>query len=592
MREKLKNTLCGILIAGLAVFAACNNEEASVSGKGSTGDETSTAESAEAKKEPVNTTTVCFDMGEEAVADGVLYYIDSGKLFKTDKNVYKPEMLIEKADSFCICEDKIYYTHTGDSNGKTGYYSADKDGSGPELFYSADEGEEVLMKREGKLYIYATGEENKLFVAEPGGASKEYLTSLYSILGCTGDGRVYFLDNSSYEVETLCCYDTVKAETKIVFEKELFYNRVFKYGDNMFFTVPEESRAYSGITVYKINRKTGAGDVYMKIKTDVKCSFIKCFDGMIFYQDYDIKNPGFKTYAASVKDKKVICFENLNCKLYEQHDHRSTVMRGDCGDVVYDRREEKLKVMKNVPADSTELRYCDSDFCLWNSADSAVVEKPELSDDFPESEAFKVKLSEEVPDGEYITAKKYIYNVENEIIEVPQINLDSDDARAVNNAIYRLLPDNICGSCYRYRVFDKYLTLFTAMKQENQTYRYNIYTFELDTGKLLDKDAVIALVADDKEDFKKALVDEHKNLQRPTFESGVTDFEAEVLNTVKKNTHDYEITDDDINDFTDSIDADEFDLGYYGDNTVICAAGFISSAGGTPDEHIFDFSYK
>jgi hypothetical protein len=91
---------------------------------------------------------------------------------------------------------------------------------------------------------------------------------------------------------------------------------------------------------------------------------------------------------------------------------------------------------------------------------------------------------------------------------------------------------------------------------------------------------------------KKALINEHKKLQRPVFESEVTDFEAEVLNTGQKTTPDYKITDREINELMDSIDADEFELGYYGDNTVICAARFISCLGGTSDEHIFDFSYK
>lgn len=91
---------------------------------------------------------------------------------------------------------------------------------------------------------------------------------------------------------------------------------------------------------------------------------------------------------------------------------------------------------------------------------------------------------------------------------------------------------------------------------------------------------------------KKALINEHKKLQRPVFESEVTDFEAEVLNTGQKTTPDYKITDREINELMDSIDADEFELGCYGDNTVICAARFISCLGGTSDEHIFDFSYK
>lgn len=215
----------------------------------------------------------------------------------------------------------------------------------------------------------------------------------------------------------------------------------------------------------------------------------------------------------------------------------------------------------------------------------------ELSDQLPDKNDFYTTALSS-PDNEYLRLKKIVFGNYG-IVRIPEITLDSEDAAKINSELSELEKSSY-GVYYKSELPEHYLTFYTGSASENCVRSYQLYTLDVDTGKQLDNDEIVALITDDRDGFYAKLEEHAKDLQREIYEHSLSDLEQEnediSFNTAESAGQ--SITDEMVEEAFEDNWLDSVVLGYLGNGKVLCVAPFKHLAGAGGSTHIFEFDYN
>lgn len=460
-----------------------------------------------------------------------------------------------------------------------------------------------LLKRDGLIYY----QEGKQIYSYDINTCQKTVLLKDNIVSCyAAENKIYYLSNSQTDDKfdnngVLKYYDLNSKDSGILYNENINKCNFNKTGSDIFFWTTNKEDYTQCAKVYKVNKKDNSVDHIKTIQTEGELYFNACYDNILVYQEFDNKNCVFSTNALLLTDGTIKTDKNANIQLISSNNPNShavgnpdpCVLRDEAGDnnFYFDIKSGKLKNVDNV-SDSkiTFIYYCDGENCIIqkNGSDKFVAETLKLSDIiYSKEDALKKPTIESSPDNEYVQKDHYVLNSSGYVSAVPELTFDSDDADRINSEIETSARECMYGLYYRSLVADNYLTLFTSVSYPGAV-NYKIYTIDLTTGKQLSNNDIISLYTNDTEYFFDKLLDEYKYQLDFTYKYGKSQMESELSNRELTNII-KQLSEEEIERYAAEKTINDFQLGYYGENELICCASFKNAVGSDINSHIFKF---
>lgn len=603
MRQS-KVVICVLVLALSALSCtACSKGETSETMNTATVDEaqTSAQESTTDEKDDYYE----FDLQLSARDGGYVYTCDD--IFEDNIDKYEingnHSQLSLVGSLICIDGETIYYvkTSTKENEEETWeLYSYSKNTEESTFYLEVPKWTNFLMKCNGVIY-YQDGTQITAYDIQS--HKKTVLLKDNIVSSYVADSRIYYLSNVETNEDyidngTLKYYDLDSKKTGVLIKENIKTGNICKSGSNVFFWTTENENHPQSAQVYKVNIKKNTVDSVKKLQTDGELFFVACYNSILVYQEFDYQTGTYTTSALSLTDGKIQTDKNANFQLIASDSHSvgndaKCVLKDESNhkDFYFDTKSGKLKKVTNSDGDRhADYYYCDGEVCMYEALgdhERSVAETLKLSDDISPKEDVNKNVTESSPDGEYVHKKMYVPNTCGYVSPVPELTIDSDDARKINSELESSARTSEYNMYYRYLVSENYLTIFIYSGHTGGGY-YKIYTLDTTTGKRLTNTEILALYSVDVDTFFEELREEYKYQQDFTYKYGHSQMEAD-LSGEELTDGQQQLSKEEIESYAAKISIDSIQLGYYGESELICAASFKNYAGAESKSHIFKY---
>ncbi|MBQ3265871.1 MAG: hypothetical protein IJH07_08875 [Ruminococcus sp.] len=521
---------------------------------------------------------VVFDFNSFAVGSDRSFYrcAYSDGLFRYAADGSKESVASGNVTEVSANDDAVYFV------------KEDYDTNGVELHRIAADGsgDKALFSGTGSIISFVLLNENKLYYDDLGLCEYDIETKTSRVLDegyyydfyYLDDGRICYVsvdeELKSYDLRTGECA-TISGDLDIM-GNFFMDNSILYYVGSTTDTNNVDVRWVS-----KNNKLETLGT----ITTEDELQIIDIRNSTVFYQNYNSDTYLFTTYTMSLADDGVKAYDSPDYKLYRVNAETDSCFSANGHYLVYDDDSQTFKTIANLHGSDGEIRYLRGNDCCYETYMGEDVRwiKAEFSNELPKKEDFDSGVSSS-PDNDYVRLKETIYSAAGDIYKIPELTIQSDDARVINDAMAENYIDY-----YRCELNGDFLTLYTVTFGENSTRTINLYTLDVTSGKQLDNDDIVALITDDSDAFYEALKQEIKEQQVAVYLDSATDYEIETEDR-KRYQIDYEITDDMLTAALDTFYQPV--LGYLGDGKVLCATGFRHLAGAEGSKHMISFDYN
>ena len=605
--KQLKVIIYFLALALVAVsYTSCSGDKKSESSSAATADEAQTV----AEKSSTDGKDDYYEFNMQLSARDGKFIYTCDDIYEDDIDSYEingnSSQLPFAGCRICVDDDIIYYVQTTtDENEEETWelYSYSKSSKDTTFYLEVQKWTVFLLRRNNIIY-YQEGEQiNSYDIISH---KKDTLLKDNIVSSYAAESRIYYLSNAQTDKDyndngILKYYDINSKKSGVLLNENININNIKKSGSNVFFWTTDKESHPRSAHIFIMNAKKNTIDPVKEINTKGELSFVACYSNILVYQEFDYQTGKYSTSALLLTDGKIQTDKNANlqfigmnshyvgnddiCVLKDESDHK---------DYFFDTNSGKVKKVTNSDDDRyATYYYCDGEVCMYKALgdnERSVAETLKLSDKLPSKEDAKTNGIESSPDGEYVHVKMYVPNTSGYISPVPELTIDSDDARKINSELENNARNSEYGMYYRYLVFDDYLTMFTYASYTGGG-SYNIYTLDITTGKRLTNDEIIALYTTDADAFLEALREEYKYQQDFTYKYGQSQMEADLL---RKELIDgnQELNEDAIERYAANINIDNIQLGYYGEGELICSAVFKNCAGAEYKSHIFNFHFE
>ena len=508
--------------------------------------------------------------------------------------------------SVCVDGDIIYYvqTTTDENEEETwGLYSYSKSSKDTTFYLEVQKWTEFLLRRNNIIY-YQEGEQiNSYDINSHKKATllKDDIVSSYA-----AGSKIYYLSNVQTDGDLiengiLKYYDINSKKSGALLTENIKRSNITKSGSDVFFWTTDKESHPQSAKIYKVNKDKNTVDSIKELKTEGELFFVACYSNIFVYQEFNYQTGNYSTSALLLTDGKIQTDENANLQLIAMTGHYvgnsvNSVLKDESNqkDYFFDTNSGKLKKVNNSDDDRyATYYYCDGEVCMYKALgdnERNVAETLKLSDKLPSKEdAFKHDIDSS-PDGEFVRVKMYVPNTSGYVSPVPELKIDSDDAREINSELETNARNSEYNMYYRYLVLDDYLTIFTCAGYTSGG-SYNIYTLDITTGKRLTNEEIIALYTTDADAFWDGLRDEFKYQQDFTYKYGQSQMEAD-LSGIELTEGKQHLSKEEIDRYAAKKTLDDFQLGYYGEGELICRSVFKNHAGAESRSHIFTFHFE
>ena len=588
-------------VMAAASFTACANSKAPDPSQAATPDE-ATPGAATADEATADEACLDFRFDVSARSGNVIYGCDA--VFDAPVVQYeingKNEPLPFQASEVFLNGDTLYYIHkTADDACELYTYSV---GSGSTAFcmkaaqwtnFLMKEGSVIYYEEEGVLKSYDMSTDRTITLLH------DDVVDSYAV----GD-KIYYLTadgDEQYPITgILKYYDIHTGRSDVLLDERVRQQFISPAGDDLVFWTTDKETLPQSAQVCKVTPEDNTVQTVGELQTDGALFFISCTDDAFIFQTFDFETGDYATGAMSLADGSVQTDTNANLQLVFLGSHAvsnnaASVLKSEINrdDYYFDTKSGTLKkVLNSSDKRSGEFNYCDGEVCLFDAykEDQSSAETLRLSDALPsKEEAFK-KSTASSPDGEYVRTKKYVPNTCGYISPVPELLIDSEDARQINASMEKNAIHSEYEMYYRYYIADNYLTIFTSVSYTGGV-SYNIYTLDLTTGERLSNEDVIALCTDDADAFFDALMEEFRYQQDFTYKYTLSEMEADVLERALPDKSNMSLSKEEIEKYAAEKTIKDFQLGYCGDGKLIARTLFKNAAGASHKSHIFEFEY-
>ena len=506
----------------------------------------------------------------------------------------------------CVDGELIYYVQTlTDENGEKtwGLYSYSKNSEKITFYLEVQRWTEFLLKYNDVIY-YQEGEQINSY--DINSHKKDVILKDSIISSYATESKIYYLSNTQTDGGylnngILKYFDLDNKESGVLLNEKIEKYNIRKSGSNVIFWTTDKEKHPQSAQIFKVNMKNNTIDPVKELKTEGELFFIACYSDIFVYQEFNYQTGNYSTSALTLTDGRIQTDNNANLQLIAMNSHSvgnedESVLRDESiqKNYFFDINCGKLKQVTNSEDDrAITYYYCDGEVCMYkaygNNKQSAA-EMLKLSEKLPSKEEVFKNGIKSSPDGEYVHVKMFVPNTCGYVSPVPELTIDSDDVRKINSQLESTARDSEYNMYYRYLVSDDYLTLFTYAGYTGGGY-YKIYTLDISTGKQLTNDEIIALYSDDDDAFWEALREEYKYQQDFTYNYGYSQMEAD-LSGIELIKGPNQLSKEEIERYAAQKSLENFQLGYYGKDKLICSASFKNRAGADYSVHIFDFQFE
>ena len=508
-----------------------------------------------------------------------------------------------KGSRICVDGETIYYvkTSTKENEEETWeLYSYSKNNKESTFYLEVPKWTNFLMRCNGVIYYQDDTQINAYDIQSH---KKIVLIKDNIVSSYVADSRIYYLSsaetNENYiDNGTLKYYDLGSKKTGVMMKENIKSGNICKSGSNVFFWTTENENHPRSAQVYKVNTEKNTVDSVKTLKTDGELFFVACYNSILVYQEFDYQTGAYSTSAMSLTDVKIQTDENANFQLIASNSHSvgndaKCVLKDESNhkDFYFDTKSGKVKKVTNSDGDRyADYYYCDGEVCMYEALgdyERNVAETLKLSDDISFKEDVNKTVPESSPDGEYVHKKMYVPNTCGYVSPVPELIINSDDARKINSEMESCARTSEYNMYYHYLVSDNYMTIFLYSGHTGGGY-YKIYTLDIITGKRLTNSDIIALYSVEADAFFGELREEYKYQQDFTYKYGQSQMEAD-LSGRELIEGKQQLSNEEIESYAAKITIDNIQLGYYGESELICSASFKNYAGAESKSHIFKY---
>ena len=401
-------------------------------------------------------------------------------------------------------------------------------------------------------------------------------------------GKIFYvaMEDDEYIDGTLMCFDPDTGSAEAAYDKEISTTCIDTVGGDMYL-IPEPYTETRTGDIFRIDPDTAKAEKVCTLETDDRLCFLGVRGGVAFYQNYSEEKGRFQTFSTTLSDGKTTQYDEIDYSLsMDTRIPDSACFSGANSVLDYDFDTAAFrKMVPSADVKGTPSYYYDGHCYYYNYDEtekddvSVEITAYSLSSELPD-DSMKYSGEPSSPDNEHLRLKRVYYNINGGIYHIPELTLDSDDAKKVNEELDSIAP--IMFGCY-YKSFlnGDYLTVYTLEMGESGYRNYRLYTFDVKTGKRLSDDEIIALAADDRADFDAQLTEMLKKEQRALFENINIDppFSEEKFKELDEYVESDRMT-------------ESAQYGYLGGSKIIVVVSLLQPAGAGSGSHYYEFEYK
>ena len=572
----MKEVLAAILSAVLILcFCSCESNNSS------SDNEISTA-TADTPKEKSDLTV--FHMNTICQVGNDVYCTHDKGLYRSSNGGSWQQFVKGNVYNVFADSDTLYYIIEKQKNNNkySELHSIKSDGSNDKLIISLDieasDLTDILIKKDN--LIYYSKSPDGLFVCNTETNTSELLAEGFFNYAFASGEKIFCLyeDGYGYNGFIPTCYDTsTKAQTTLcnskVNESDSGDLPWYYDGKSLFFAIYSENK--KSCDIYQTDFEQGTAKKVTTISTAHKMHLLNIIDNIAIYQDYDANQGAFSTYTqplnGTAKQHK-----EINYSLKPQKDIYTHTFCTNSPPyyIIYNISDDTFRMADNIKNEYGTIYYNNKNsFFSSNDANLPLIQPLSLSKTLPRLEDLYSEQNSS-PDSKNVRLKRIYSDEYGNIFKIPEILLDSNDAQSTNTELDTKDYDKN-GQYYKTFQCDPYLSLYNVGIGESGGSSFSLYTFDTRSGTRLNKDEIIALVADDPDAFREQLKEELIAQQTEIYEQAS-----------------YQMPKEDITYVTSDDNIDDMQFAYAGGNKLICVSTFTTFVGAEHSKCLFEFTYQ